>query len=372
MHPFAFCPTYFPSGSDAVGYFESVSFLNASVTQHRQHRWTRGGSELGLASNLRERRHGSRMSPEMGWKPAGLLRDAVEAKEMEVGVIEEMLLDRPDHPVNLRRSFFAQESMHAFSRAIRRRDGALGIVAAVKRFQPPRPGKSIEVIANLEDVPSDMRTLRGSGADAALFYTDAVRYGLELPELRTAARALGKANGGTGHRFPLARHDLIIDAVQIAEAAEAGASAVNLVAAAALPELPELLNAATAMGIEAVVECHSRLEVDFALECGTTILFLNNWDRTRNLLLPGIAEKLIEAVPPFILTLGGGGLCTARDCWNLLDAGFNGVVLGKTLLQSRRKRALIDEIRSQRHFAADAFSGGFSSPLSDDTDSTSS
>lgn len=308
----------------------------------------------------------------MDWKPAGLLESAVKMKQVEVQIVEDTLKKRPDHPVNLRRAFFANRPRHRLSRSLRRRDGTLAIVAAFKRFHAPRPGETAEVVAPLEDVPSELRSLSASGVDSALFYTDAVRHGMDLSELRIAARNLREPAPSTSFDLttdaptllPLIRHDIIIDAVQIAEAAEAGACGVNIVAAAALPDLLELLNAATAMGLEAMVECHTPLEVDFAMECGATILFLNNWDRTRHILVPGTAEKLIESVPSFILTVGGGGLCTAADCWNLLDAGFNGVVLGQTLLRTKRPKGFIEEIRSQKRFTGDAFSGDIGVPFS--------
>lgn len=306
--------------------------------------------------------------PSMEWKPAGLLRDAVKMKMIEVETVEKILKERPDHPVNLRRSFFAQQSTHSFSKALRKKDGSLAIVGAVKRFQAPRPGQSAEVISPLEDIASDVRSLWTSGTDALLFYTDEVRHGIELNDMRKAARALTSVQeSSTDARFPMARHDLIVDPVQIAEAAVVGGSAVNLVAAAILPDLLELLNAATAMGLEAIVECHSPLEVDFAMECGATILFLNNWDRTRNVLEPSKAVELIESVPPFILTLAGGGLTTASDCWDMLDAGFNGVVLGKALLQSRRRSSFIEEIRSQKRFTGNMFTGNMGVPFSEDS-----
>lgn len=323
-------------------------------------------------------RHPNRNSQiTMNWNPSGLMRDAVEMKKLEVSLTEQTLKSRPDHPVNLRRSFFAHRPRHHLSRSLRRRDGTLSIMLAVKRFQAPKPGERAQFVASLEDIPSTLREFYVAGIDSAFFYTDAVRHGVELSELRIAARSLRdpsatpesiELGADTQTKPPLIRHDIIIDPVQIAEAAEAGACAVNIIAAAALPDLLDLLNAATAMGLEAIVECHTPLEVDFAMECGATILFLNNWDRTQHRLVPGTAEKLIEKIPSFVLTIAGGGLVTAGDCWNLLDAGFNGVVLGQTLLQTRRPESFIKEIRSQKRFTGDAFSGDMGIPFSEGLD----
>lgn len=304
----------------------------------------------------------------MNWKPTGLLQEAVEIKQLEVELMEQTLTERPDHPVNMRRSFFAQKPGHRFSRALRRGDGSLAVVAAIKRFQPRRPGGETEQIAALNDIERDTRAFECAGADAAFVYTDSMRYGVEVGEMSKISEHLKTSTIDYG--MPLARQDLIIDPIQIAEAAEAGACAVNIVAAAVLPDLMELLNAATMMGMETIVECHTALERDFAMECGATMMYLTNWDRTRNILVPGTAEKLADEVPPWVLTLGGGGLMTAGDCWKLLDLGFCGVVLGKTLLQSRRPVGFMKEIRSQKRYTGDIFAGDLGVPFSEGMDAS--
>lgn len=301
---------------------------------------------------------------EMSWKPAGLLREAVEIKRLEVELMEETLAERPDHPINTRRAFYAPKTTHRFSSALRRRDGTLAVVVALKRFQPALVGEKPQVVAELDEIARQTRAFECSGVDAALVYSDSMRYGIELAELPLIARELKGSTTDLG--MPLARQDLIIDPVQIAESGQAGACAVNLVAGAALPDLLELLNAATAMGMEAIVECHTALELDFAMECGATIVFLTNFDRSRNQMVPGTAEKLVADVPPWVMKLGGGGLTTASDCWGYLNAGFNGVVLGRTLLQTRRPTGFIEEIRSQKRFTGDAFSGDFGMPFSEE------
>lgn len=303
----------------------------------------------------------------MEWKPAGLLRGAVELKKTEVAIIEHTLQERPDHPISLRRNFFANSTDHRLTKSLRRRDGTLSIMGSIKRFQPPSSSdQSAQLLRKLDDVGRETRAFEVYGVDAALVYTDPLNYGMELSDLAEIARRVSTSNLDRG--LPLARNDLIIDPVQIAEAAVSGACAVNLIAAAVLDDLLELLNAATAMGVEAMVECHTMLELEFAMECGATIVFLNNWDRSRNRLVPGTAEKLVEAVPPWVLSMAGGGLSTASDCWSMMDAGFNGVVLGRSLLQTPRPAQFIREIRSQKRIVGDIFSGDFGIPFSQGAD----
>lgn len=280
-----------------------------------------------------------------GWHPTGLLREAVDIKRVEMELAEGTILERPDHPIQLRLSFYESNPEHRFTRALRRGDGTLAIVAAMKRFQPRASEPKPEQIAELRNIGREARVLELAGVDAAFVNTDALRYGCEVKEMLEIGKAVAKTNVDRG--IPLARQDLIIHPIQIAEAAVSGASAVTICAAAALPDLEELMNAATSMGIEAIVECHTEIERDLAMDAGATLLYLTNRDRTTNEVHLGTAEKLREDIPAWILTMGGGGIVTANDAWKLMDCGFDAVVLGETLLQSRRAEGLIAEIRTQ-------------------------
>lgn len=284
------------------------------------------------------------------WHPEGLLRDAVGMKEMEMELVAGTMLERPDHPTQLRMSFYEMNPSNRFAQALRRDDGTLAVVASLKRFQPRYNEPKPELVADLNDIAREARVLELAGVDAAFVNTDTMRYGCELAELTAISHAVAKTTLELG--LPLSRQDLIIDPIQIAEAAVAGAAAVTVCAAAALPGLLDLLNAATAMGVEAIVECHTELERDLAIECGATIMYFTNRDRSTNIVYPGTAERLRVDIPAWIVTMGGGELRTARDAWSLLDAGFDAVVLGETLLKSRRAADLIREIRSEKRLAS--------------------
>jgi indole-3-glycerol phosphate synthase len=291
------------------------------------------------------------------WHPEGLLREAVDFKCVEMELMEGTMLERPDHPVQLRMSFYETQPTNRFTKALRRGDGTLAVVAALKRFQPRYDQKKPELVAALNDIGREARVLELAGVDAAFVNTDSMRYGCELAELTDISRRVAKTSADLG--LPLARQDLIIHPIQIAEAAVAGAAAVTICAAAAMPDLLELLNAATAMGIEAIVECHTELERDLAIECGATLMYFTNRDRSTNQVHPGTAERLRVDIPAWIVTMGGGELVTARDAWSLLDAGFDAVVFGETLLKSRRAADFIAEIRSEKRTTTDPFQADF-------------
>ncbi len=314
---------------------------------------TRLNHGLKLHQRVARRRTTKRARFTMDWKPAGLLRDYVRNKEEELEPLLEMLESRPDHPLNLRLGFFSSTPSYRLTKAIRRSDGTLAVIPMIKRVELGQDLK-LRAIAPLEDIRGDTKYLAGAGADAFFVNTDTRNSMVSMGDLTQIAE-----------NHIVARHDLIIHPVQIAEAVEAGAGAVIIVAGAVLEDLMELLNAATAMGVEAVVECHTQIEVEFAVELGATILLLTNRSRAEDRIVPGTAVKLREMVPDWLLTIAGGGLVSARDCWECLDAGFNAVTLGKALLQSPSPKRYIDEIRSEKSLTMDPFAGRFENPFAE-------
>lgn len=289
----------------------------------------------------------------MDWKPPGLLRDYVQNKEEEVDSLLEILDNRPDHPVNLRLGFFSSTPTHELTKAIRRPDGTLAILPMIKRVEL---GQNMELraIAPLEDIRGATKLLSKAGADGFIVQTDERSSMVSVSDLTQISE-----------NHLCVRHDFIIHPIQIAEAAEAGASGVVIIAAAALNDLMELLNSATAMGIEAIVECHTKIEVEFAVEFGATILLLSNRNRAEDRIVPGRALELRKIVPDWLLTIAGGDIVSARDCWEYLDAGFNAVTLGKSLLRTPRQKGFMDEIRSQKCITMDPFAGRFGNPYAE-------
>ncbi|KAA8499781.1 Indole-3-glycerol phosphate synthase [Porphyridium purpureum] len=312
------------------------------------------------------------MSTEQGpsWRPAGILRDIVKEKEMAMALYENTLSTRPDHPLNLRLAFAAPAGSARLARAMRDAAdaGHLCVVAEIKGFQNlgniPRPRERLSVgeLEGLVDAsyetPQMLATeLAAGGVDAFLVASDAARYGGSLDAVKLVSKQLRKS--GTERGPPVIRHDFIIHPIQIAEAAENGATAVNIVAGACLIDLEELLTSATMMGIEAVVECHTEIERDLALEAGAAIIMLSNYDRSIGQLVRGRAEQLVSEIPEFVQTLAYGGITTATDAWRYMDMGFDGVVIGTSLLKSRRRTDFVRELKSEKRVARSSMFGNF-------------
>jgi len=233
----------------------------------------RGRSERTVCSATRE------------WRPEGLLSQIVKEKEAKIGELEQLVKARPDHPLALRVNFTdAYSSPGNLYKALRRRDGRLAVVGEMKRLHPRDAGEEPE-----EVVDYDERSIRAVssavaewGCDAGMVWTDS-RYGGNLNHLVSARKAV---------KTPLVCADFIIHPLQLAEASLSGADAVLLVAGACLPDLEELLNMATLMGLECIVEVHTEVELALAIDAGASILYCSNLDRRTNTLV-----RLLFAAP---------------------------------------------------------------------------
>lgn len=321
------------------------------------------------------------------WTPEGLLGAIVDEKRLETELLEADLAQRPDHPLNLRLAFYAPSTPGRLGRTIRRGDGRVAIIGALKRFAPaafddaqglgegrwsaaagnlddsgrgsrrgdgPRP-ETGRLLASLDDIARDARRFANAGVSALAVHLDTPRYGTDVADLAAVVKAVAGTSAEPGP--PVVAMDVVVHPLQVAAAAEAGASAVTLVAAAALPDLETLLNTATLLGLEGVVECATEVELAFALDAGATAVCLTNLDRSTGRLRPGQAVTLRRDVPEWVTTIAAGGIRTAGEAWMAADAGFDAVMLGEVLLKTRRLDGFIAEVHSQQRDVADRFFG---------------
>ncbi|KAJ8908320.1 hypothetical protein NDN08_005033 [Rhodosorus marinus] len=287
------------------------------------------------------------------WKPEGLLYGLVERKFDEIEKLEKILKERPDHPLALRTNFAEADATEgSLYRALRRADGRLGIVAELKKRHPVHPGEEpLRVLDYDQDLVKIVaKTTAEWGCDATMIWTDGEQYEGDLNHLAAAGSQL---------KLPLVRGDFIVHPLQIAEASLCGAKAVLIIAGACLPDLESLLNSATLMGLESIVEVHTDIELAFAVEAGAAIILVSNLNRATNQEEPMTAERLRPSIPDFIITAAGGGYSSAGECYDLLDMGFDAVVLGRTLFNTRHGEQLVKEIQSRRADLSTNFFRGF-------------
>ena len=133
-------------------------------------------------------------------------------------------------------------------------------------------------------------------------------------------------------------------------AKDAGADGIVLIASVLGPALENFLNLATIIGLETIVECHTYNEVKAALDVFAQNIMVSNRDRITGELVPDQAVKLAGLFPGSggpIITIAGGGVETTDQMKKLLAVGYDGVVIGKTVMGSSRAPEFIKAVRDR-------------------------
>jgi indole-3-glycerol phosphate synthase len=211
----------------------------------------------------------------------------------------------------------------------------VAVIAELKRRSP-------SVGAIKEDLdPAERASLYAtSGAAALSVLTDGPYFGGSMEDLRTAADNCS---------LPVLRKDFILDEVQLLEARAAGASAVLLIVRVlGTARLRPLLRFSAQLGLDALVEVHTRAEVDQALQCEADIVGINSRDLDTFTIDVEAAWKLLERIPGDRVAVAESGIAERKDVALAAAAGADAVLVGTALSASGSPGQLIHELSSVR------------------------
>ena len=198
----------------------------------------------------------------------------------------------------------------------------LKIIAEFKRRSP-----SAGIIRNDLSAEEVARRYQRGGACAISVLIDEAHFGGSIADL-SAVRS--------STNLPVLRKDFIIDPIQIYEAAVAGADAVLLIVAAVddagLGDLREV--AEDQLGLDALVEVHTSVEMRRALNAGARIIGVNNRDLQTFQVSLETSERLIAEAPQDRIMVSESGLQSAESFHHLHSLGFQGFLIGETLMRA--------------------------------------
>jgi indole-3-glycerol phosphate synthase len=213
--------------------------------------------------------------------------------------------------------------------------GRLNIIAEVKRASP---SKGL-IRADVE--PSSLAlAYEAGGAAAVSVLTEEERFQGSLDDLRAVRAAV---------TIPLLRKDFIFDEFQLYEAAEAGADALLLIVAALDDEMLLRLRRLTEdnLGMDALVEVHTSEELRRALASGASIIGVNNRNLQTFEVSLDVSAQLAQEMPQDVTSISESGLRTGADLNNLRALGYDGFLIGESLMRAQDPgqalRELLDE-----------------------------
>lgn len=194
------------------------------------------------------------------------------------------------------------------------------------------------VIAEVKKASPSAGELRSSYNPAAIAQSYAAAGAVGISVLTEPHHFLGGLSDLKAVRkvvnLPLLRKDFMFDSYQLAEAAAWGADVVLLIVAALEPGHCEVLfKEARELNLEVIVEVHTADELKVALACEEAIIGVNSRNLKTLVTDLDVARELAEAIPDDRICIAESGIKNAGDIKRLESAGYDGFLIGETLLR---------------------------------------
>jgi len=210
----------------------------------------------------------------------------------------------------------------------------LPLIADIKPASP-RDGH----LVGTRDAAAIARTLVGAGACALSVVTEPRHFGGSLETLRRVCQTA---------KVPVLQKDFFSSVEQLEDSKKQGAAAV-LFTLATIPDSlgPVLYRRACELGLEAVVEIHTRSELDRALALSPTIIGINNRDILSFETDSGdvrVTEELAPLIPEGIVRISESSLQEEDDIRRAVEAGADAVLVGTAILKADDPAAFLSRL----------------------------
>ncbi|HET8525419.1 MAG TPA: indole-3-glycerol phosphate synthase TrpC [Actinomycetota bacterium] len=249
--------------------------------------------------------------------------------ELVDGVRRRMERDPPDEGRSMALAM-KRPPARGFERALREADPP-GVIAEFKRASP-----SAGEIADV-DVADRARAYEAGGACAISVLTEPTRFWGALADLQAARLAC---------RLPVLRKDFLVHPAQVIESRASGADAVLLIAAALTElELKALRSTAADLGMDALVETHSRDDLDKALATDAPVVGVNARDLETLEVDVDRALELLSEIPGDRVAVLESGVSSREQVERALEAGARAVLVGEALMRAADPEAMVRELR---------------------------
>jgi indole-3-glycerol phosphate synthase len=196
---------------------------------------------------------------------------------------------------------------------------SLNVIAELKKASPSRG-----LIRADFDPVALAKSLEAAGAAALSVLTEEEFFQGELKYMRDARAAV---------QLPVLRKDFIVDTWQVWEARATDAdSFLLIVAALGDVMLGELLALGRELGMEPLVEVHTREELARAMSAGARIVGVNNRNLHTLEVRVETSLELVEEIPDGCIAVCESGLRANADLLRLRAAGFDAFLIGEHLM----------------------------------------
>jgi indole-3-glycerol phosphate synthase len=245
-----------------------------------------------------------------------ILDKIIARKKLEISEQKELIpLDE------IRQNLTVVKPVRGFKKAVAA-PGKVNLIAEIKKASPSRG-----VIRSDFDPEAIARVYESNGAAAISVLTDREFFQGDLSFL-ARVRSVTSA-------VPVLRKDFIIDEYQVYQSRLAGADAILLIVAALdLPTLNRFLGIARDMGLDCLVEVHSKDELSIALNTDASIIGINNRDLRTFKTDIQTTYKLMQTMPEDRVVVSESAISSREDVEFLERWGVNAMLVGESLMRS--------------------------------------
>ena len=187
------------------------------------------------------------------------------------------------------------------------------------------------------DPASISKNYEHGGASCLSVLTDEEFFGGSIADLQQARSAVS---------LPVLRKDFTVSVRDVCDARIMGADCILLIAAALTrSELAEFYNFASDLGLDVLVEVHDENELTVVIECGATLIGVNQRDLHTFEVDHQRALRMAAMMPANVIRVAESGVKTRDDARSLRDAGYDAVLVGESLVTASDISKSVRELR---------------------------
>jgi indole-3-glycerol phosphate synthase len=207
-----------------------------------------------------------------------------------------------------------------FYKALRANPEEISVIAEIKKASPSKG-----IIRPDFNPVSIGEIYNKSGADAISILTDEKYFQGSLEYVKEVRKRVS---------IPVLRKEFIIDTYQIYEARAAGADAILLIAAILDDkEMDIFYTLVKELGMSALVEVHTREELERSLKVSPEILGINNRNLKNFTVDLNQTIRLREYIPEEICVVSESGIKTREDINLLMKNNIQAVLVGEAFMR---------------------------------------